>query len=283
MEREAPSSMRSSIERSPRSSVIHSHILALLASVGMLVGSANILALEKPLNAQHRESSIHSIDTLRDIIHHELQLTLRSESAQQFQAPLSITHEREEVPPLTDVILEKVAIKIENLCNTPYETLQKECKMIEGAADWAIKYRLSIEQVMQTNPDELDCNDNTACEILSPHGLPMHLISIWPQKAGHRLDHDWHQFAACKLRDNFFLVIDGKSAVLWNGSLKEYVAQHTFGVPMEIIPGLGISEDARMYFDNPLSKGLGQLHHLVPSEEKMTSYYLQNNTLLAAQ
>lgn len=248
----------------------------------MATSGVEILSIEKP--APVIESSYKlRVEDMSNIIRAELNMTMVDMHSKHLHA--TTEEASNDVPALVEVIVEKACTNIQKFCTDPMNTTQEGCVIAGQATEWIARYKLPVEQVKEMDPAKLDCNDNSACEVLSKYGLPMYTVSIWPKKPGHRLDHSWHQFAAAKLHEKEYLIVDGKSAIRWRGSLRDYVSQQVESlVPQEIIPTLGLSAHADAYFQNPISRGLVQLHHLIPSENHMEQYYQPTqSTLLAAQ
>jgi len=146
------------------------------------------------------------------------------------------------------------------------------------AADYITHYRLSTEQQAVTDPEVFDCNDsaNRVCELLSKRGMPMYLISIWPQDNDLRFEKPWHQMAACKLNETCYLIIDnGQSVTIWRGPLRAYIAQYDKHISMETVWHVGISRYQEPKYDNAVSKLLLQSYCAVESEEQMESLNIQ--------
>jgi len=149
---------------------------------------------------------------------------------------------------------------------------------VKSATDYLSNYRLSVAQQANVDPATIDCNDraNRACELLSKRGMPMYLVSIWPQDKDVRFQEDWHQMAACKLNDSCYLIIDnGKLVTIWQGPLCAFVSQYNDVVAMETIPHVGISRYCEPKYDNSFSKLLLQGNCAVASEEEMDSLNIQ--------
>ncbi len=273
---------RSPNERHTRSSFVHGAIVAWLGSVGLATSGVEILSIEKHVPAIESTYQLRVHD-ISNVIRVELNMTM----VDRYSKHLNVVAEEasNDVPDLVEVIVEKACTNMQKFCSDPMTITQEGCVVAEQATQWVSHYRLPAKQMKEMDPAKLDCNDNSAFEVLSKYGLPMYIVSIWPKQPGHRLDHSWHQFAATKLNENDFLIVDGKNALRWHGSLQDYVSQQPQSlVPQEIIPTLGLSKHADAYFQNPISRGLVQLHHLIPSEDHMEQYYKHiESNLMAAQ
>lgn len=180
-------------------------------------------------------------------------------------------------PTLTSVI----ETKFSKECTSAYDNVGNWTTIKWGQAkavtSYLWHYRMSAQQATDKQKPR-DCNDdaNILCEEMSREfGLPMHLISVWPAKPHQRLDHDWHQFACCKLDDGRHLIMDKHRATLWSGTLEEYALEHPCGgVPTSLIPVLGIAEYREPLHDCVVSKALLQVLHIRPDENHMRPFEL---------
>jgi len=99
----------------------------------------------------------------------------------------------------------------------------------------------------------------------------MYLLSIWPEDPAMRFDEGWHEMAACKLSENFYLIFDDHVQTLWHGSLASFARQYGPKVTMRIVPRVGISRFAEPKYNNGISKFLVQAKHGIPDEQAMES------------
>lgn len=268
-----------------RPSFAHPQIVALLSCVTLAIGGLNVLALEKPLVQKETPNSYHlTPDQIIDIVRQELGHTLILQTAQHqsVQPKQSINHPStqtnskpvETPTEMMHVVQTKVRQESCELVKHPIRSVQKGYVVAENAIHWLLHYQLSDEERKYIDPKKLDCNDNPACERLSAYGLPMYTVSIYPKNPEDRLDFSWHQFAACKLNQDVFLIVDGTRSLVWHGSLQQYVEQQSGGaVKNTIIPVVGISAYRKPYFDTVISKGLVQINNRIYEEDEMDSYF----------
>lgn len=274
-----------------RPSFAHPQIVALLSCVTLAIAGLKLIALEKS-QPQRKVAETYQLtpDQIIDIVRQELGHTLILQTAQHqsVQPKQSINHPStqtnskpvETPTKMMHVVQTKVRQESCELVKHPIRSVQKGYVVAENAIHWLLHYQLSDEERKYIDPEKLDCNDNPACERLSAYGLPMYTVSIYPKNPEDRLDFSWHQFAACKLNQDVFLIVDGTRSLVWHGSLEDYVQEETSGaVENAIIPVVGISEYAQSYFRNVVSKGLVQIAHRIASEDEMESYFGESKIL----
>lgn len=159
------------------------------------------------------------------------------------------------------------------LWSKPSETASKIAENVCASVRYLREYRMSEEQAGRSDPDALKCNTlaNITCERLDRLGLPMYLVSLWPEDPAMRFDEGWHEMAACKIRQQCFLVYEKSSTILWHGSLASYALRHGPKVRMRIIPHVGISKFEKPKHDHFLPKFLVQAEKSVHGEDAMKS------------
>lgn len=160
-----------------------------------------------------------------------------------------------------------------NLCASPSDTAGEISDDVSASVRYVRDYRMSENQVKEADPTVLDCNDfaNVTCERLERLGLPMYLLSIWPEDPTLRFDHGWHEMAACKLSEDLYLIFDDQRQTLWHGSLASYARQYGPKVTMRIIPRVGISKFVEPKYNNGVSNLLVQAKHGIADEHEMQS------------
>lgn len=271
-----------------RPSFAHPQIVALLSCVTLAIGGLKLIALEKSqpprkVAEMYQLTPDQIIDIVRQELGHTLVLqTAQHQSVQPQQPKQPINHLSIQTKPkpvenptgIMHVVQTKVRQQSRELVKHPIGSVQKGYVVAENAIHWLLHYQLSDEERKYIDPEKLDCNDNPACERLSAYGLPMYTVSIYPKNPEDRLDFSWHQFAACKLNQDVFLIVDGTRSLVWHGSLQQYVEQQTGGaVKNTIIPVVGISAYRQPYFDTVISKGLVQINNRIYEEDQMDSYF----------
>lgn len=161
-----------------------------------------------------------------------------------------------------------------NAVKEPADTWNSMGRTLSASAEYLGNYRLSEAQQAGVPEERRDCNDhaNRACELLHARGIPMYLVSIWPQHPQERLQHPWHQLASCRIRQQAFLLIEQSNQVtLWEGPLECAVQLYDHDVPMSIIPGYGIARYVPPKYDTAASKFLLQGSYTVASPDAMES------------
>lgn len=161
-----------------------------------------------------------------------------------------------------------------NMIEEPADTLDGVSRTLSASAEYLGNYRLSQAQQACVPDEHRDCNDhaNRACELLHARGIPMYLISIWPQQPQERLRHPWHQLASCRIGAQTFLLIEqGNQVTVWEGHLEHAIQLYDQTVPMSIIPGYGISRYVPPKYDTAASKFLLQGSYAIASADSMVS------------
>lgn len=259
--------------RPDRSSIVHLSLLKRLAIISVLfAGLGEFTQTKKP---EHPPSPVQA-RTVDDLLY-QIRSALGDIRIEERRA----IPEDEEIPPdpgiapgtMAGTGLRKLWSTCKKLCSTPSETGGEIADNTQSAGRYILDYRMSEEQAAQANPDGLDCNDhaNITCERLSRLGLPVYLLSIWPEDPATRFDAGWHQMAACKVRSKCYLIFDTDNVTLWHGSLEGYVRQYGPNVRMRIIPRVGISAYAEPKYDNFAAKFLVQTVQAIGNEEGMQS------------
>jgi hypothetical protein len=154
------------------------------------------------------------------------------------------------------------------------EKVENIMREVDDWAEWADSFHLSKEQTINGH-EPIDCNDPVyqIPEKLSTRGIPMYIVSIWPKDPELRGIKDWHQIAACKGDDKYFLIYSkGSPLTIWNGSLAQYVNEcDRFDIPREIIPVFGISKFVEPKYDTAPAKWWQQISNAVPEDEMEVS------------
>lgn len=255
----------------PRRSFGNTRLIACL-SMSVFIGALKTLGMEIPPQVTKAPDAPYllRLGQISNIVKHELDMTLK------------VLHPKELMPiaPRVVEISQMINVEGEKKCEAsnifqdgPIGTVQKGAAIANNVLDWLKNYRLSAEEIKHIDPKKIDCNDNPACELLSKYGLPMYIVSVCPENVGNLLKYDWHQFAACKLNEDVFLIIDGNTSLIWHGNLEQYVTEHASNkVPSHIIPLVGISEYREPVFHNVFSKFYVQIGH-IQSKDEMPPYY----------
>lgn len=276
----------SSPSRDLRRSTIHSTIAGVLSSISMMVAGMTELAREAPRQNQESIQVLRTIHDLRDMLRlrYSLELSYKSPANEtndiSFGNEMTCSTDGARVPTLTTVIEMKSSMEDTSIYDKTCNWTTTKWRQVQAVTSYLSHYRMSAKQAADKEKPR-DCNDdaNILCEEMSREfGLPMHLISVWPAKPHQRLDHDWHQFACCKLDDGRYLIMDKHRATLWSGSLEEYAQEHPCGgVPTSVIPILGIAEYREPLHDCVASKALLQVLHVRPGESYMRSAEIPDN------
>lgn len=256
-----------------RRSFVNSELL-LWISISVFAGIVKILGTEMPLKTDKSPTTyLLSTDQIASIVKQELNMTLSEEH--RMRSLLQTKEVKQEGTfAIVEVVQEKICDESHAFCRDPLSRIQKGYATASDAMNWFRNYRLSAEEIKKIDPAKIDCNDNSACELLSAYGLPMYIISMYPKNLKHRFDHSWHQFAACKLNENVFLIVDGNQSMIWYGTMQQYVEENgSRDTQSEIIPVVGISRYAEPFLRNPLSKFEVQALNGICSEEEMIPYY----------
>lgn len=273
-----------------RASAIHTTLAGVLSSISVTLGGMIELTREAEKPKPESVQVIRTIDELRDMLRDEFHLELLFKSAgdgpshsDAYEYPtVGCESIKTGVPQPTlstemNDESEGIILKTGRLILRTGEWIGKKWGQTKAVVSYVSHYRMSEQQVTSDTPQ--DCNDaaNIFCEKMSKRfGLPMHLISVWPMESHQRLSHSWHQFAACRMDDGRYLIMDKHIAVLWDGTLEEYAREHPCDrVPTSVIPILGKAEYREPEHDCVVSKVLLQIKHIIPHEEEMRSLQLQ--------
>jgi len=243
--------------KSNRTSIVHGTIMKLTAMFSMAIFSAGELMREKSQYPDNTE--IYKTNTRLD--HKSLTRIIRNELPNAYVTSGWSARRKKLKPqaiePVTMIVSAIDRLSGENMVDA-----------VKQSISWLINYQLSVsEQRRLKGKSILDCNDRAraVCEKLSVHGIPMYMISVWPEEPYDRLQFDFHQFAACKLGHDYYLVINNGLAVFWRGSLAEYAAEYC-DAPMRLIPVAGISEFKQPLCDIPPAKFLLQIRNACPED-----------------
>lgn len=281
----APALLKSHAKQRPphprRSSVARLSILRRIAIASVLLGAIGETSQTKSPHPEHSSPIVHA-RSLEDILY-----TVRS-------AIGDIVMEERRAPPddpdlspdpgiaaftMAKAALSKVWSTCGRLWEEPSETAREISDNVCSSARYLRDYRLSEEQASRSDPKTLDCNDhaNITCERLDRLGLPIYLLSIWPEDPTLRFDSDkgWHEMSVCKLRHECFLIFDENRTTLWHGSLASFALRYGPNVRMRIIPHVGISRYAEPKYDHCVAKLLVQAVKGVENENEMESLGLQ--------
>ena len=259
--------------RPDRSSIVRLSVLKRIAAAGIALGGlAELAADNDPHPAPAPTVKMQTID---DVLYH-CRSALGDVRIDERMAP----PEEGDLPPdpglapfgMIRAASGKLWGKCKALCARPADTATEIKDDVCDSVRYVRDYRMSEEDMNAVDPSRIDCNDRAevTCERLSRIGLPMYLLSIWPEDPRCRFDHAWHQMAACKLADDTFLIFDDQHVTLWHGSLDVFARQYASTVTMRLVPRVGISAFAEPKYDNGVSKLLVQAKHSV-SEGDMQS------------
>ncbi|OIO55160.1 hypothetical protein AUJ46_01780 [Candidatus Peregrinibacteria bacterium CG1_02_54_53] len=261
-----------------RSSIADMSILRRLAIIGVICGATNEMAQTKiPYEAP--PAVTQNLRTMDDILY-----TVRAELGdisieEQVMSPNDVA-----LPPdpgiapfaMTKAGIAKLWSMCEKLWSEPGEAAIDISHDVEASARYLQDYRLSKDEASQIDPERLDCNDhaNVTCERLQQQGMPMYLLSIWPEDPSKRFDKGWHQMAVCKVREDCYFIFDDQKMTLWHGSLAAFARQYGSDICTRIIPYVGISTYVEPKYDNFVSKFLVQGLHGTEDERNMRSLNL---------
>lgn len=256
--------------RPDRSSVVRLPLLKRIAVLGIALGGfAELGADRDPHPAPVRTERMQSVD---DLLYHcrsalgDLRIDERMSPMEERDLPSDPG-----IAPgaMIRTAASKLWEKCKALCDRPSQTAGELKDDVCASARYVRDYRMSEDTVNAVDPSRIDCNDHAevTCERLTRRGLPMYLLSIWPEDPGNRFDHAWHQMAVCKVADKTFLIFDNGTATLWHGSLAVFARQYGAAVTMRLVPRVGISAFTEPKYDNGVSKLLVQAKHGVTEEE----------------
>ncbi|MFH1444467.1 MAG: hypothetical protein ABIG34_03695 [Candidatus Peregrinibacteria bacterium] len=268
-----------SVQRRPlhpkRSSIADLSLLRRLAILGVLCGSTGEMMQTKtphPIPS----AAVQHVQTMDDLLY-----TIRSQLGDITVEEQVMSPDDADLPPdpgvapyeMTKAGLAKLWSMCEKLWSEPSEAAVDISHDVEASARYLRDYRMNDDQVRSSEPSALDCNDhaNVTCERLQEQGMPMYLLSIWPEDPARRFDKGWHQMAVCKVREDCYFIFDDQKATLWHGSLAAFARQYGSDMHTRIIPYVGISTYAEPKYDNFASKFLIQGRHGIPSEADMQS------------
>lgn len=119
-------------------------------------------------------------------------------------------------------------------------------------------YQLPRANALECEPENRCCNIDARaiCETLTEYGLPMYYVSVCPAETGKMLQHSWHQFAACKIEAERYLIFDGHECIVWSGTLAQFAKQFYRTEKMQLVPMLGIAKYREPKYDIWLARWL---------------------------
>ncbi len=257
-----------------RASHISFSLLKRLAAIGVLFGAIGEMSQTVPTHSERPPAvRAQSIEDLLSSIRSAIGNTIVEEH--------SAPPEDIDLPPdpgIAPLAMGKAALSKtwswgKRLWSKPSKTVEETQERLRASVTYLNGYRMGADQVVHSDPAKIDCNDhaNITCEQLDRIGLPMYLVSLWPEDPEKRFDEGWHQIAACKIREQCFLLFDQSHTILWHGSLDSYALRHGPNVRMRVIPHVGISDFAEPKHDHFLPKFLVQAERGVNGEDAMKS------------
>lgn len=136
-------------------------------------------------------------------------------------------------------------------------------------------YQLPRANAQECEPENRCCNTDAraVCETLTEYGLPMYYVSVCPAETEKMFQHSWHQFAACKIEAEHYIIIDGKECIVWSGTLAQFAKQFYRGEEMHLVPMLGIAKYREPTHDIWLARWLINARESVEESQMETAEF----------